>query len=67
MRANIFWTYYYLADDVRAYQEGPFTTYSEARRVATEVDRDLYPVDLWIECGSAPVWQQSRERFARNH
>lgn len=65
LRANLYWTYYHLADDVRAYQEGPFATLGEARRVAKEVDKDLYPVDLWIQQGSTFVWKQSRQ-LARN-
>lgn len=57
--------FYYLADDVRAYREGPFATLIEARRVAREVDTELVPVEMWIECGLAPVWRSSRRAIAR--
>jgi hypothetical protein len=66
LRASSYWTYYHLADDVRAFREGPFATFAEARRVAKEVDQELFPVELWIECGSEAVWKQSRHCFARS-
>ncbi|GMA49070.1 hypothetical protein GCM10025857_04270 [Alicyclobacillus contaminans] len=66
LRPGRFWTFYYLVDDVCAFQEGPFETYSEARRVAAEVDHDLCPLDLWIQHGHVSIWKKSRQRLIRS-
>lgn len=57
--------FYHLADDVKAYWEGPFATFKEARRVAEEVDGDLFPVEIWIQTGSQSVWKYSRQSAVR--
>lgn len=57
--------FYHLTDDEKAYREGPFATLTEARRVASEVDRDLFPVEIWIQAGSRSVWKYSRSSAVR--
>ncbi|QSO49542.1 hypothetical protein [Alicyclobacillus mengziensis] len=57
--------FYHLADDAEAYREGPFASLSEARRVAEEVDSDLFPVEIWIQTGSRSVWKYSRQSAVR--
>lgn len=65
LQVNAYWLYYHLADDEHTYQEGPFSSFAEARRVAREADQDLYPVDIWIQTGFETVWRQTRRTTAR--
>lgn len=62
-----YWVYYHVMGEVQVYREGPFTTLSEARRAAEEVDRDLVPVELWVQRKSESIWRQSRQATARVH